>query len=196
MKLSLIVIKIRNVKLKTWDCRGEFWWDVTAGKLWKLKLRWKQTEEKCKIHQAKPRSAGWISRCVELSWKVSIKSRQSMSVLSVLPVRSQVWSRKQGNLEPSLTELASAKVLCSKLENVVFLMFTSQGGISSYDEFKKVFANNKKLIEEFVVESDMMSMETLENWVEMKAKRTNQQPKPSRGANQLNGWKVGCKAAY
>ena len=75
-------------------------------------------------------------------------------------------------------------------------MFTLQGGISSYDEFKKVFANNKKLIEEFVVESDMMSMETLENWVEMKAKRTNQQPKPSRGANQLNGWKVGCKAAY
>ena len=50
-------------------------------------------------------------------------------------------------------------------------MFTSQGGISSYDEFKKVFANNKKLIEEFVVESDMMSMETLENWVEMKAKK-------------------------
>ena len=191
MKLSLIVIKIRNVKLKTWDCRGEFWWDVTAGKLWKLKLRWKQTEEKCKIHQAKPRSAVWISRCVESSWKVSIKSRQSMSVLSVLPVRSQVWNRKQGNLEPSLTELASAKVLCSKLKNVVFL-----GGLSSYDEFKKVFANNKKLIEEFVLESSEVPVETLENWVEKKAKKTNKQPKPSRGANQLNCWKVECKAAY
>ena len=64
------------------------------------------------------------------------------------------------------------------------------GGINSYDEFKKVFANHKKLIEEFVVENDALAVSTVENWVEMKAKKTNKQPKPSRGANQLNTWKV------
>ena len=50
-----------------------------------------------------------------------------------------------------------------------------KGGINSYDEFKKVFANHKKLIEEFVVENEALAVSTVENWVEMKAKKTNKQ---------------------
>ena len=72
-----------------------------------------------------------------------------------------------------------------------FVLYILPGGLNSYDEFKKVFANNKKLIEEFVLESNEVPVETLEGWVEKKAKKTNKQPKPSRGANQLNNWKVG-----
>ena len=40
------------------------------------------------------------------------------------------------------------------------------------------------------MENDALAVSTVENWVEMKAKKTNKQPKPSRGANQLNTWKV------
>ena len=61
------------------------------------------------------------------------------------------------------------------------------GGVS-YEDFKKLFANNKNIIEEFVLENT--NIETLETWVEQKSKKLNKQPTPSRGANQLNKWKV------
>ena len=64
---------------------------------------------------------------------------------------------------------------------------TFLGGVS-YEEFKKIFANNKNVIEEFVLENS--NIETLEKWVEEKSSKVNKQPKTSRGANQLKNWKV------
>ena len=61
------------------------------------------------------------------------------------------------------------------------------GGLS-YEEFKKIFANNKNVIEEFVLENS--NIETLEKWVEEKSSKVNKEPKTSRGANQLKNWKV------
>ena len=61
------------------------------------------------------------------------------------------------------------------------------GGVS-YEEFKKIFANNKNVIEEFVLENS--NIETLEKWVEEKSSKVNKEPKTSRGANQLKNWKV------
>ena len=62
----------------------------------------------------------------------------------------------------------------------------------SYEDFKKLFANNKNIIEEFVLENT--NIETLETWVEQKSKKLNQQPTPSRGASQLSKWKVKADA--
>ena len=61
----------------------------------------------------------------------------------------------------------------------------------TYEDFKKLFANNKNVIEEFVLEN--AGLERLESWVEEKCRRVNKQPKPSRGSNQLRQWKVGAK---
>ena len=66
-------------------------------------------------------------------------------------------------------------------------IMTFLGGVS-YEEFKKIFANNKNVIEEFVLENS--NIETLEKWVEEKSSKVNKQPKTSRGANQLKNWKV------
>ena len=66
-------------------------------------------------------------------------------------------------------------------------VMTFLGGVS-YEEFKKIFANNKNVIEEFVLENS--NIETLEKWVEEKSSKVNKQPKTSRGANQLKNWKV------
>ena len=67
------------------------------------------------------------------------------------------------------------------------ICLTFLGGVS-YEEFKKIFANNKNVIEEFVLENS--NIETLEKWVEEKSSKVNKQPKTSRGANQLKNWKV------
>ena len=58
----------------------------------------------------------------------------------------------------------------------------------TYEDFKKIFANNKSVIEDFVLENT--DVETLEKWVEEKAKKVNKEPKPSRGENKLKNWKV------
>ena len=61
------------------------------------------------------------------------------------------------------------------------------GGIS-YEQFKKIFASNKSVVEEFVAENT--PLETIESWVQKKAKSTKKQTKPSRGLNTLAKWKV------
>ena len=68
-----------------------------------------------------------------------------------------------------------------------FSTVTFLGGVS-YEEFKKIFANNKNVIEEFVLENS--NIETLEKWVEEKSSKVNKEPKTSRGANKLKNWKV------
>ena len=60
--------------------------------------------------------------------------------------------------------------------------------VTNYEDFKKLFANNKNIIEEFVLENT--NIETLESWVEQKSKKVNKQAKPTRGAHQLKDWKV------
>ena len=76
------------------------------------------------------------------------------------------------------------------LDDLSFLLIglLIQDGVISYEDFKKLFANNKNVIEEFVLENT--SLETLESWYEQKAVKSEPEP-PSTKSHHLDSWKVG-----
>ena len=91
--------------------------------------------------------------------------------------------------EPSPIKLAITKVC--RLDELSFLLigFFIEDGVISYEDFKKLFANNKNIIEEFVLENT--SLETLESWYEQKvAVRAEPEP-PLTKSHHLDSWKVG-----
>ena len=57
------------------------------------------------------------------------------------------------------------------------------------DEMKELLSSNPDLLEQFVLENT--DLETLERWMQKRAKSLNQPIKPARGKNKLAKWKVG-----
>ena len=56
------------------------------------------------------------------------------------------------------------------------------------DEMKELLSCNQDLLEQFVLENT--DLETLERWMQKRAKSLNQPIKPARGKNKLAKWKV------
>ena len=57
------------------------------------------------------------------------------------------------------------------------------------DEMRELLSSNQDLLEQFVLENT--DLETIEKWMQKRAKSLNQPIKPARGKNKLTTWKVG-----
>ena len=64
-------------------------------------------------------------------------------------------------------------------------------GTVSYDDFKKLFNKNQKILQEFVLEN--YDLDTIEDWAQNKAKKSKKSAKKSRGKNKFESWKFSAK---
>ena len=64
-------------------------------------------------------------------------------------------------------------------------------GTVSYDDFKKLFNKNQKILQEFVLEN--YDLDTIEDLAQKKAKKSKKSAKKSRGKNKFESWKFSAK---
>ena len=64
-------------------------------------------------------------------------------------------------------------------------------GTVSYDDFKKFFTTNQRMLQELVLEN--YDLGTIEDWAHKKAKKSKKVAKKRRGKNKFESWKFSVK---